>query len=123
MTDDTFRLGMMLLVVISLSAGSALVDKRAFERVMANQAEQREAQIAIAASVKDAMASRDREIERLNARIDELWREFYEALEARQPVLGKGGKLRGKITGRRLSYGRGGRAPRAAFTARLTGES
>jgi hypothetical protein len=30
------------------------------------------------------------EIERLNARVDEQWREFYETLEARQPVLRKG---------------------------------
>jgi hypothetical protein len=36
------------------------------------------------------------EIERLNARVDEQWREFYETLEARQPVLRKGKERKGK---------------------------
>jgi ADP-ribosylglycohydrolase len=47
-------------------------------------------EIKITESLKSALASRDREIERLNARIDEQWREYYETLEACQPAIRKG---------------------------------
>jgi hypothetical protein len=87
MTKNTLGFLILFLALTALSAGSALVEKAAFERMLEDQAAQREAQIAIAESFKDALASRDREIERLDARIDEQWREFYETLEARQPVL------------------------------------
>jgi hypothetical protein len=75
------------LAAVALSSFYAMNEKRAFERALASQAEQREAQMAKAESFNAALASRDMEIARLNARIDEQWREFYETLEARQPVL------------------------------------
>jgi uncharacterized protein involved in exopolysaccharide biosynthesis len=45
---------------------------------------------AAVAEARAAASSRDMEIERLGARVDEQWREFYETLQARQPALRKG---------------------------------
>jgi hypothetical protein len=82
-----------LLLILALSAGSAFAVYSAVGRAMEDQASWYET--VMEGALERALSSRDMEIRRLNARIDEQWREFYETLDARQPVLGKG-----KIEGR-----------------------
>jgi hypothetical protein len=64
----------------------------AIERVLADQAAY---ETRLEGALERALSSRDLELERLNARVDEQWREFYEALEARQPVV-REGKIEGR---------------------------
>ena len=86
--------GFALPVILALAVGFAVA-------LAANHAARRDLDVRMAqyetrqrtdteGALRRALSSRDMEIARLDARIDEQWREFYETLEARQPVLNKG---------------------------------
>jgi hypothetical protein len=70
------EIGLAICVVNGMNAAA--------DRILADQAQH---ETRLEGSLETALSSRDMEIERLNVRVDEQWREFYETLEARQPVL------------------------------------
>ena len=81
-----------LALLLAVNAGIAFGIYGAVRQTLDDQAARygKKADQAAASIAAQSAASLDMEIERLDARIDEQWRDFYEALEARQPVLKKG---------------------------------
>jgi hypothetical protein len=81
-----------LALILALNAGIACGIYGAVRHALDSQAARYEEGLSRAAErvAAQSAASLDREIERLDARIDGQWRDFYEALEARQPALREG---------------------------------